>query len=227
MKRRELWVALFALVHSSSPVAAEKSLDQLRSELRSMEACRSSLDHEDCNLEILEPSTRQNLERIHALQQQKSLLMQGGGLNQLSVPDQELLFFTDQVWGEDDGIVSLLGGSKWRVGAYTLLGGQDVIAVLSGPRTATFYADRMVYAGTLIDGAIIPSRGVLTSVNEVEGEGALLFLSNGMLLSIDSYDRFDTGFWLPPYRVIVDQQSMKMWNLDEGKSVWIQRIRQP
>lgn len=216
-----------ALASSASYANQQKTIERLRAELNSMQACRASLEREDCNLDILEPEVRANLEQIHALQNLRSPTVTNGlpGVGQ-RLKEGAVQFFTDQVWDEKEGVTSLLGGSKWSTGSLLLLPAQEVLGVMSGPNTAVFYGGGTITAGTLIEGIVIPSNGILTTVIDEEADGAVLWLANGMILSIGSYDRYDTGYWLPPYDVIIDAGSMKMWHLQEGKSVWIERIRQ-
>jgi hypothetical protein len=57
----------FLLIGSSSIYAQEKTAQQLRETLISMQACKASLTHSECNLDILEPSLKSSFIRLHEL----------------------------------------------------------------------------------------------------------------------------------------------------------------
>jgi hypothetical protein len=72
-----------------------------------------------------------------------------------------------------------------------------------------------------IGGQFLPSTGTLTSVVAAHENGAVLELMDGRLLSVPEYDRYDTGWWLPPYKALVASDEMYLWNLKKGKRVWV------
>ena len=53
------------------------------------------------------------------------------------------------------------------------------------------------------------------------GEGSVLKLADGSTLSVPEYDQYDTGWWLPPYKALLTSNGMYLWNLKEGKNVWV------
>jgi hypothetical protein len=55
------------------------------------------------------------------------------------------------------------------------------------------------------------------------GDGAILKTDDGSLWSIPKYDRYDTGYWLPPYPVLIFGNEQYMINLKKGKKVWIEK----
>ena len=95
---------------------------------------------------------------------------------------------------------------------------------MTDQKNAILYANDSSYRARLLKGQVLTSSGSTASVIEKKGDGAILKLSNGMLLEFDSYDRYDTGWWLPPYPVLLDESKMNMWNLNKGKKVWIKSI---
>jgi hypothetical protein len=72
-----------------------------------------------------------------------------------------------------------------------------------------------------IGGQFLPSTGTLTSVVAAHGNGSVLELMDGRLFSVPEYDRYDTGWWLPPYKALVASNEMYLWNLKKGKRVWV------
>jgi len=72
---------------------------------------------------------------------------------------------------------------------------------------------------------IVPISGTLTQIISERGDGAVLHAADGSVWEVPSYDRYDTGWWLPPYEVIFTSDEMYMINLKEGKRVWVSRVR--
>lgn len=76
---------------------------------------------------------------------------------------------------------------------------------------------------TRVDGPMFLQDGFLARVIESLGDGAILRTDDGSLWSIPSYDRYDTGYWLPPYPVLIFSNELYMINLKEGKKVWVKK----
>jgi hypothetical protein len=76
-----------------------------------------------------------------------------------------------------------------------------------------------------VDGGYATQAGYLTTVLEALGEGAVLKLTDGTLLSVPEYDRFDTGWWLPPYKALLTASKLYLYNLKKGKRVWVSPLR--
>jgi len=93
------------------------------------------------------------------------------------------------------------------------------------PKRGLFVVDGELVPTTLIDGLFVRSNGTLLTVVESMGEGAVLRTDDGSLWSVPSYDRFDTGYWLPPYKVIVMSNELYMYHLKKGKKIWVKRIK--
>jgi hypothetical protein len=91
-------------------------------------------------------------------------------------------------------------------------------------RGVLFYQGSQVGV-TLADGIFLRQNGFLSAVVEEHGDGAVLELEDGSVWSVPSYDQYDTGFWLPPYGVIVYASELYLVNLEKGKRVWVERVR--
>jgi hypothetical protein len=110
---------------------------------------------------------------------------------------------------------------------------QDVIIVLDSksandPRIeGTAYIEGTKIRVRRLSGDDVFESGVLTRVQESRLEGAILKLSDGTLLEIPEYDRYDTGWWLPPYDALLTKGGMYLWNLEKGKRVWVDRVINP
>ncbi|MBM3451322.1 MAG: hypothetical protein FJX78_10180 [Armatimonadetes bacterium] len=142
-------------------------------------------------------------------------------------------YFTDSIAQKDDEYVRLLGGSSWVLSTFsTALVTDDIIIVF---RDITHQGQKVKLAVAYLDGGEIPVRhvrgayttssGYLTSVVEALGEGAVLRLADGSLLSVPSYDRYDTGWWLPPYRALLTSSRLYLYNLKKGKRVWVSPLK--
>jgi hypothetical protein len=211
-----------AMVLAFVPVKAQ-SLQSLQAQIKSMEACRISIKHVDCNLQILDTDIRQTLIQLDQLNQQRA---QRTG--QSSAPigvTANVQFFTSSISEVNNEVLRMSNSSVWILERnYFGLAFQDVIGVMIDQKNAILYANDSSYRARLVRGQVLTSSGSTTSVIESKGSGAILKLSNGMLLEFDSYDRYDTGWWLPPYPVLLDESKMNMWNLNKGKKVWIKSI---
>ena len=65
----------------------------------------------------------------------------------------------------------------------------------------------------------------MTSVVEAHRDGAVLELADGSLWSVPDYDRYDTGWWLPPYKALVTSTKLYLYNLKKGKRVWVSQVK--
>jgi len=184
-----------------------------------MQACKESIEDKRCNLKILDPELRESLIQLDKLKQ--------GSRNSANrkVIGGNVQFFTDSIWSVNSNIVKLLGGSTWRLDSnYYLFASQEMIGIKNGSNSAVFYVDGNTSNATLVAGIVSSNSAILTDVISSKADGRFLKLSNGMVLEFDSYDAYDTGWWLPSYPVLVESSGMNMWNLNKGKKVWIKGI---
>ena len=216
------YVFAIAMVLAFVPVKAQ-SLQSLQAQIKSMEACKISIKHVDCNLQILDADIRQTLIQLDQLNQQR---VERAGRNSAPISGgSNVQFFTTSISEVQDEVLKLSNSSVWVLDRrYFGLAFQDVIGVMTDQKNAILYANDYTYRARLIKGQVFTSSGTTASVIESKGNGAILKLSNGMLLEFDSYDRYYTGWWLPPYLVLLDESKMNMWNLNKGKKVWIKSI---
>jgi len=139
-------------------------------------------------------------------------------------------FLSDSIIRKDGKLIKLLGGSTWLLSLPTLaLVTDDVIIVfekivLEKNKTieiASVYVDGDRITATHVDGRYITDSGLITTVVESLDDGAVLKLIDGSALSIPSYDRYDTGWWLPPYKALLTSNGFYLWNLKKAKRVWV------
>jgi hypothetical protein len=145
---------------------------------------------------------------------------------------EQVEFLSDAIIQKNGNIIRLLGGSSWELTSLSFaIITDDIIIVFrnvperEGQQIPIFYHDGMQIIARHIAGSYSKTSGLLANVIDKNGDGAVLELDDGRMLTIPDYDQFDTGWWLPPYPVIVTSDGLYMWNLDEGKRVWVNGIR--
>ncbi|MBE2284556.1 MAG: hypothetical protein IAE77_13955 [Prosthecobacter sp.] len=150
-------------------------------------------------------------------------------------------FYQDTVSELNGKVLTFLGGSTWILEREIVALPLGVGVIICDGPAPQFNKDRMtdyikalpksgvlVYNDntvivTRVDGAFTLQNGFLTKVVESLGDGAILKTDDESLWSIPSYDRYDTGFWLPPYPVLIFANELHMINLKKGKKIWIER----
>jgi hypothetical protein len=218
-------IIFIILTFSFVDFAMGQTIEELEAQLKSMSACKISLDHNACDLNILDPDIRDILIRINNFNTNNFDAETPKTDNSLAT--EQVNYFTGSISNADGKKVDIFGQGTWQFASeYFGLHFEDVIGIMNSDRTASIYINGYVHYATLIDGDVIKSTGEIRNVVQIISEGSVLKLDDGTLLEFSSYDKFDTGWWLPPYRVIVDYSSMDMWNISEGKKVWIQSIVQ-
>ncbi len=139
-------------------------------------------------------------------------------------------FFTDSIIEKRDSHIRLLGGSSWLLSEPSLaLVTGDVLIVFrtvvlrdgTRAKVATAYFDGEEIDVRRVGGAYATQTGYLTRVVKTHAGGAVLELANGTLLSVPEYDRFYTGWWLPPYKALLTGSKLHLYNLEKMKRVWV------
>jgi len=146
---------------------------------------------------------------------------------------ERVTYCEDSIFQIEDDVISLLGGSKWEtIGFGFFLSFQDAL-IISGSAIVDgepFQYNELLSDGNRslvipVSGTCVSSTGKRATVVREEEDGEKLTLDDGTVLRFSSYDSFDTGFWLPPYEVLITGDGLYMWNLDDGKKVWVQSIQ--
>jgi hypothetical protein len=141
---------------------------------------------------------------------------------------QKVEYFVDSIRSSDGKCIRLFGGSSWLLSSRTLaLITDDVIFIFTGAerKNPLVFIDGDEVIAKHIDGYYSTQAGYLSKVVDAMGDGALLQLLDGTFLSIPSYDQYDTGYWLPPYKVLITSDKMYLWNLKKIKRIWINPIK--
>jgi hypothetical protein len=139
-------------------------------------------------------------------------------------------YISDSISRKEGKYIRLLGGSEWVLSSSTLaLVADDVIIVFQEIemqdkrklKVAIAYLDGDEIVARHVGGQYVSDTGYLTRVVEVLGEGAVLKLADGSMLSIPEYDQYYTGWWLPPYNALLTGNRIYLWNLKKGKRVQV------
>lgn len=190
--------------------------------LRAKQACFESLSAPACDKSVLTPGELELLSSKADIDKAKKARITSLGLSSGAVS-----FFEAGVREVKDDLLKLRNGSTWQVRGYisSISRFEDAIVVMRSKESATIFLDGRVHNANLLFGSYTTQSGILDTVVREVGDGAVLTLESGGMLEVDSYDTYDTGWWLPPYPVIIDGTGMWMWNLDEGKKVWVNVVR--
>ena len=147
---------------------------------------------------------------------------------------EKVNYLTDSIIQKSGNYIKLMGGTSWELTSMSLsLVTDDVIIIFhqyvdkKGEQSIfpIFYHDGEEIALRYISGHIMTQTGYLTTVVRKFNNGAILKTDDGLILSIPQYDRYDTGWWLPPYKILITNDQMYFWNLKKGKKVWIDNIK--
>jgi len=136
-------------------------------------------------------------------------------------------YIQDTIVEINENTFSTLNGSKWtHLYSGYLLTMSDVLIILTdNDGNGNAYVDNSQFPVKNIGKYLTHKNGALNVVLESMGDGAVLEMADGSLWEIDSYDQYDTGYWLPPYEVILTNDEMYMINIKENKKIWISKIR--
>lgn len=147
---------------------------------------------------------------------------------------EKVEYLADSIAEKSDNHIRLLGGSAWILsGPSTVLVASDLIIVLrpvrvkdgTTARLASAYVEGDEISVTYEKGPIATQVGLLTRVIEALSDGAVLRLGDGSLLSVSEYDQFHTSLWLPPYKALLTNNGLRLYNLKKGKKVSVNPIK--
>jgi len=223
MRIRQLLLLLcFFIFHPSAADNSLKHEDPLADLERVIQACQASLSDPNCDIKRLPPFL---VESITALQESQRKLEQAGlgrGSGKLA---RNVTYFTDSITDESEDLITLSGGSSWLLNRdYFGLAFEDVLVILRDDNTAIIFVNGDSYRAKRVKGVAFSKPGTLATIVSSLGNGAMLETDDGIRLFFGSYEQYDTGWWLPPYEVLIDSAGLNMWHLDSMKKVWIESI---
>ena len=138
-------------------------------------------------------------------------------------------YFPDSIAEKDEHVLRLNGGSSWLLASRTsALVSADVLVVM---RDVDVNGQRVTAAWLFVGGEEIPVKHVegvyprnpayLTRVVGAEG-GTNLRLADGSMVVVPKYDRFAISRWTPPYKALLTGNRTYLYNLKQGRRVWVQ-----
>ena len=144
---------------------------------------------------------------------------------------QPIQYLQDTIMEKNDNYVRLMGGSQWQI-SYPILALElsEVVIVFHSTKNKqnkpviipVFYVDGQEVPAQYLGGNIQGVKnGYLTTVIAKNSSGSKLQTEEGYIVHVPEYDQYDTGWWLPPYKVVISNNQMYMYNLKKGKQVWI------
>ena len=209
---------LFFSAHRANAQSLSAELEILRAK----QACFESLNSSACDKSAL---TEDELKLLSSLADYAGAKM--ARIASMGLSAGAVSFFESGVQEIEDDLLKLRNGSAWQVSGYlsSISRFKDAIVVLRARGKAAIFLDGSSRNASLLFGSYVPQSGTLDTVIKEVGDGAVLILESGGMLEVDSYDTYDTRFWLPPYQVIISDNGMYMWNLDEGEKVGINVVR--
>jgi len=147
---------------------------------------------------------------------------------------EKVEYISDAISQKNGSYLKLRGGSSWVLSRLSLaLPTNNVVLVFrvvtgkggSKQVLPVFYCNGEEIIAKHVGGAFVKETGLLVTVVKKAGDGSKLKLDDGSTLSIPQYDRYDTGWWLPPYQAILTGNRMYMLNLEKGKRVWVDGVQ--
>ena len=143
---------------------------------------------------------------------------------------EKVFYFPDSIAEKDDHVVRLNGGSSWVLATRTpALVAADVIIVM---RSVMVEGKRVQAAWLFVDGEEIPARHVegvyptnqayLTRVIASEDQGTKLRLADGTELVLPGYNKYISSRWVPPYKALLTDNRLSLYNLKVVRRVGVQ-----
>lgn len=150
------------------------------------------------------------------------------GFSQSNSPTtRKVNYIQGTIYEKSDEIIKLLDGSIWLFSGMSLaLPMSDIIIILDNSlKTGIAYTDGDELTVTHIKGDFVYYTGLFTMVIKEMGDGALLQTDDGSFWEVPQYDRYDSGYWLPPYRALITSNELYLINLKKGKKIWVKRSK--
>lgn len=142
--------------------------------------------------------------------------------------NQKVQYLSSTIQDVSDDLIELMDGSKWITSYATYaLPLSDIVIIVDEQHNSgiAFIEGDEIFVKHL-SGNIILNSGYYTKVIQEYGDGAVLKTEDGSLWEVPEYDRYDSGYWLPPYKVLITSNELYMYNLKKNKKIWITRAKE-
>jgi hypothetical protein len=142
--------------------------------------------------------------------------------------NSKIEYIQSSVWSSQSNVIKLLDGSRWySTSAFLVLPASDIFIIIEDDKgNGTAYCDGSDFPVNYLSGTPITSNGWYYKVVDAFKDGAVLQLSDGSIWKVDDYYTYYTGYWLPPYPVIVTSNEFYMFNLKKGKKIWVNKVKE-
>ncbi len=139
-------------------------------------------------------------------------------------PMENVNYFPDSIAEKDDHVVRLNGGSSWLLAERTIavapadvmVGERDVMVEGKRVRAAWLYVGGEEIPAQHVEGVYPTNAAFLTRVVAAEEQGTKLRLEDGTELLVPGYNRFILSRWTPPYKVLLTNNRLSLFNLKDG-----------
>ncbi len=147
-------------------------------------------------------------------------------------PMENVSYFPDSIAekGDRNHIIRLNGGSSWVLATPTLaivstdvmVVTRDVLVEGKRVRAAWLYVDGEEIPAQHVEGVYPANAAFLTRVIAAEDQGTKLRLEDGTELLVPGYNRFILAKWTPPYKVLLTNNRLSLYNLKDGRRAAVQ-----
>jgi hypothetical protein len=143
---------------------------------------------------------------------------------------ERVVYFPDSIAEKEDHVVRLNGGSSWVLASRTAaLVAADVTIVIRDVvvegrtiRAAWLFAGAEEIPAKHVEGVYPTNQALLTRVVASEDQGTKLRLADGTVLVLPGYNKYISNRWVPPYKALLTDNRLSLYNLKEGRRVGVQ-----
>ena len=154
----------------------------------------------------------------------------GAAVSASAQPMENVSYFPDSIAEKDDHVVRLNGGSSWLLAQrITAVAPADVMIVMRDVmvegkrvRAAWLYVGGDEVPAQHVEGVFPANAAFLTRVVASEDQGTKLRLEDGTELFVPGYNRFILSRWTPPYKVLLTNNRLSLYNLKDGRRASVQ-----
>ena len=146
-------------------------------------------------------------------------------------PDR-VTYFEDSIAekGDRNHIIRLTGGSDWVLSEPTpaaiqsdvMVVMRDVLVEGKPVRAAWMYVGGAEIPAKHVEGVFPTNQAFLTRVTAAEDRGTKLRLADGTELLLPGYNSYISSKWIPPYKALLTSNRDYLYNLKEGRRVFVQ-----
>lgn len=143
---------------------------------------------------------------------------------------EKVVYFPDSIAEKEEHIVRLNGGSSWvlatrtsaLVAADVVIVMRDVVVEKNPVRAAWLFVNGEEIPARHVEGVYPTSQAFLTRVVASEDQGTKLRLADGTELVLPGYNKFISNRWVPPYKALLTDNRLSLYNLKVGRRVGVQ-----